>query len=220
MLISVWFITNGQIYTEKEPFQHLKSDGQVINAICNGVKPTRPDPRQLIHDEMWNLLDSCWAFEPMARPTMKDISARLPGIYRARYGRDYQPRKDKTLVSEFGFEDSPSKEVYAGEQIEGTPDGFPSAVVGSPEPSSPVRDVEVISVPSLSRRSTLANASETTPSFEASTPPQSPRNDVSGSPSSLRAKKRYYVIVRGLQVGVFYDIWYGTNTTIFQLLTF
>ena len=72
------------MFTLEKPFHELKTDGQVIMAKVFGRKyPSRPiDFRASIElpDQLWNILENCWDFDPARRPTMTTVLCCLRGF--------------------------------------------------------------------------------------------------------------------------------------------
>ncbi|KAH7320504.1 hypothetical protein B0J17DRAFT_633741 [Rhizoctonia solani] len=89
-----------EIITGKQPYNHVTRELAVFGEILNGKTPARP--LHYIHintrngDELWNLLLSCWKFDPEQRPTARDGERISSGI--AIKGLNYS--------TEFGAEDS------------------------------------------------------------------------------------------------------------------
>lgn len=62
----------GQIFTERMPFSHIRNDLRVVLAVLAGDRPRRPHCPQ-INDDMWEILQSCWEFDPSQRPSMASL---------------------------------------------------------------------------------------------------------------------------------------------------
>jgi hypothetical protein len=65
----------------KHPFPELRTDGAVIKAVLDGLRPSRPlscsgTPRL---DGLWILLQDCWEELPEKRPTAVQTVDRLMG---------------------------------------------------------------------------------------------------------------------------------------------
>ncbi|TDL20573.1 kinase-like protein [Rickenella mellea] len=65
-----------EIFTGQVPFSNLR-DGEVILAVAvNDKRPSRPtDPATScgLDDEHWKLMKSCWATQPVDRPSMEEL---------------------------------------------------------------------------------------------------------------------------------------------------
>ncbi|KAJ7855412.1 hypothetical protein B0H13DRAFT_2577765 [Mycena leptocephala] len=70
-----------QLLAGKHPFPELRTDGAVIKAVLDGLRPSRPSscsgtPRS---DGLWTLLQDCWEELPEKRPTAVQTVDRLMG---------------------------------------------------------------------------------------------------------------------------------------------
>jgi len=54
------------------PFAGLSPDAKVMMAILNGVRPARPE-NAWCQDYIWDLVEKCWAQDPLLRPQSNDI---------------------------------------------------------------------------------------------------------------------------------------------------
>ncbi|KAJ6581924.1 kinase-like domain-containing protein [Mycena capillaripes] len=70
-----------EMLTGKPPFPELRMDAAVIKAVSEGRRPTRPISCSgtPLFDGLWNLLQDCWAEQPVIRPTAVQIVERLTG---------------------------------------------------------------------------------------------------------------------------------------------
>ncbi|KAG6905834.1 hypothetical protein DXG01_000468 [Tephrocybe rancida] len=65
------------------PFHAMQRSSTVMLKVIKGQVPLRPmaqDPAWLTHglnERGWNMMEACWAFNPMARPTMAAIASSL-----------------------------------------------------------------------------------------------------------------------------------------------
>lgn len=71
-----------QVLTRQFPYHECTNDFQIFRALTSGNLPTRPerDPAtelDQIDDEMWELMNLCWALKPQDRPTFKQILQEL-----------------------------------------------------------------------------------------------------------------------------------------------
>ena len=72
-----------QMFSGIPPFQNFW-DYQVMLAVRGGERPVRPSDersqdRGLI-DEVWHIIETCWAQEPLQRPTASQIADQLRGL--------------------------------------------------------------------------------------------------------------------------------------------
>nr|KAJ3418032.1 hypothetical protein HK105_000453 [Polyrhizophydium stewartii] len=67
-------MTAFQILTGKVPFAEEMADDVVKDWIKDGERPTRP---RGVPDVLWQIVEDCWAHDPEARPTFRNIAARL-----------------------------------------------------------------------------------------------------------------------------------------------
>jgi hypothetical protein len=80
------FLTSsfGQVCTLSLPFSEL-DDHDVLVQTRLGHCPTRPSSTQYsgapISDELWGLLNDCWAYEPRSRPPMIAMLAQVCKLY-------------------------------------------------------------------------------------------------------------------------------------------
>jgi hypothetical protein len=75
-----------QLLTSQIPYPHRTRDVQVMKDMQNNVKPPGPADVALISSgpRVGALLDSCWSFDPIARPSMTQVRADLESICIAR----------------------------------------------------------------------------------------------------------------------------------------
>jgi len=67
--------------THDHPWAQFKRHNDLIPALFNGVRPDRPTEKVVIarglDDALWTLITECWYTEPILRPTIKVVAARL-----------------------------------------------------------------------------------------------------------------------------------------------
>jgi hypothetical protein len=67
--------------TSRHPFSHIKSNTAVVIQVYGGTLPNKPtDPeaiRKGFNDDLWKLLQSCWATDPLSRPSIQEVIAGL-----------------------------------------------------------------------------------------------------------------------------------------------
>ncbi|KAF9259335.1 kinase-like protein, partial [Marasmius fiardii PR-910] len=66
-----------EIMAEKIPFAHLKHDAQVMLQVLNGKRPGRPTVTAWCPNNIWALVQQCWAQESHLRPTATVVHAFL-----------------------------------------------------------------------------------------------------------------------------------------------
>ena len=62
-----------QILTGTIPFSHIKRDDSVIHFVMSGGRPKRERCHQ-INNEIWKVLEMCWAPDLRQRPSMASLS--------------------------------------------------------------------------------------------------------------------------------------------------
>jgi len=62
-----------EILTGTIPFSHIKRDASVIKFVVTGGRPERGRSHH-INNEIWNVLENCWAVDPIQRPSMTSLS--------------------------------------------------------------------------------------------------------------------------------------------------
>ncbi|KAF9259373.1 kinase-like protein, partial [Marasmius fiardii PR-910] len=71
-----------EILAGEVPFAHLKVDAQVILKVINGERPKRPTEVRWCPDNIWALVEQCWAQESHLRPTAAVIHSFLMHLER------------------------------------------------------------------------------------------------------------------------------------------
>ncbi|TDL20602.1 kinase-like protein [Rickenella mellea] len=68
-----------EMFTAEKPFAHLHNDAAVILATIGGRRPNRPTAEKApqLTDEIWEVIESCWAQDPDQRPTMDMVGKWL-----------------------------------------------------------------------------------------------------------------------------------------------
>jgi serine/threonine protein kinase len=70
-----------EFLTGKRPFREHRSDAAVVQALTAvNERPRRPEGYEVerwLTDDLWALLQRCWAKQPDLRPTMKDVVSVL-----------------------------------------------------------------------------------------------------------------------------------------------
>jgi serine/threonine protein kinase len=66
-----------QLFTHEQPYKEIKHKNDVVIRAYNGQQPLRPPTSDAVEpnidDELWSLLQGCWAVEMSKRPTVQDI---------------------------------------------------------------------------------------------------------------------------------------------------
>lgn len=66
--------------TGLHPFSEIPIDAGVILSVIAGKRPQRPDDDALIEpisDELWSVIEECWAHEAEKRPEMSSVVKKL-----------------------------------------------------------------------------------------------------------------------------------------------
>ncbi|GAW04957.1 kinase-like protein [Lentinula edodes] len=74
-----------EVYTGKVPFYTRRFYGRVVLDIMRGMRPSRPKVEACasLTDEIWHTIESCWAQDPLQRPTTESITSWLQLIIRS-----------------------------------------------------------------------------------------------------------------------------------------
>ncbi|KAK7062516.1 Rho guanine nucleotide exchange factor [Paramarasmius palmivorus] len=72
-----------EIYTGLRPFHDLLYDAAVLLQIMQGNRPSRPQDLPELDDDVWALIQRCWAAEPTSRPDIEEIRSRLDALFGA-----------------------------------------------------------------------------------------------------------------------------------------
>jgi hypothetical protein len=69
------------MFSGEIPFYEDRSDMRVILGLIDGLRPSRPEGDSCrirgLTDEVWNLIETCWAEDPSQRPTATQVVERL-----------------------------------------------------------------------------------------------------------------------------------------------
>ncbi|KAJ3516766.1 hypothetical protein NMY22_g14130 [Coprinellus aureogranulatus] len=69
-----------EVFTDKPPFWDFKLSRIIVAVVIDKKQPTRPEPLSNAYslcgltDELWCMMESCWAREPSLRPTTCQLS--------------------------------------------------------------------------------------------------------------------------------------------------
>nr|KAJ3421027.1 hypothetical protein HK105_004681 [Polyrhizophydium stewartii] len=74
-------MTAYHVVTGKLPFHDIESDEDAKELIKSGERPARPDG---VPDALWRIICDCWHTDPDARPTFRNIAARLNALPRSK----------------------------------------------------------------------------------------------------------------------------------------
>lgn len=73
-----------QLFTGTHPFERIALPWAVIKAVVDGVRPRRPALGTTFGltdiDEVWSIMERCWAHKPEARPICTQVSVWLSNI--------------------------------------------------------------------------------------------------------------------------------------------
>ena len=63
------------MFTRKQPFSHKRNDAAVIFEAIAGGRPHRPSYEEApqLTDDIWNIIEQCWAHEAELRPTAATV---------------------------------------------------------------------------------------------------------------------------------------------------
>lgn len=71
-----------EMMTDEKPLVHIKHNRDIPFKVISGERPMRPSETKFaqrgLDDEMWELLQECWAEVPESRPTVDVILDRIP----------------------------------------------------------------------------------------------------------------------------------------------
>lgn len=77
-------LTTRQIFSGEVPFYDIISDHQVSLEVRNGKRPSRPSHdisrTRGLDDDIWSIIQSCWAHEPDRRPAAYQIVELLRSL--------------------------------------------------------------------------------------------------------------------------------------------
>jgi hypothetical protein len=72
------------MFSGEYPFRDISNDFQVMFAVQNGIRPSRPSDTlsqsRGLTDKIWRLIEACWVKEPSERPTASRIVKRLRSL--------------------------------------------------------------------------------------------------------------------------------------------
>jgi hypothetical protein len=75
-----------QLLTLEPPFRKIPI-GRVVAMVMNGERPPQPEAinfsPKIAFDDLWTLVEACWAQLPDQRPVGSDIHTRMIGLQRA-----------------------------------------------------------------------------------------------------------------------------------------
>lgn len=76
-----------KVFTDRVPFLDIVYDWTVYEKYKEGKRPNRPPHPSLtwgLTDELWNIIQRCWAQSPDDRPSMSEVVSELTEIQRLR----------------------------------------------------------------------------------------------------------------------------------------
>ncbi|KAF9257057.1 kinase-like protein, partial [Marasmius fiardii PR-910] len=73
-----------EIVAEQIPFAHLRHDAQVMLQVLNGNRPGRPTSTAWCPNNIWAMVEQCWAQEGHLRPTASAVQGFLSHLERLR----------------------------------------------------------------------------------------------------------------------------------------
>ncbi|THU90223.1 kinase-like protein [Dendrothele bispora CBS 962.96] len=66
-----------EILSGRIPFSHIRISTAIIFHVLSGKRPQRPEDNETISDEIWQLIEACWAQESTTRPSATEVGTRL-----------------------------------------------------------------------------------------------------------------------------------------------
>ncbi|KAJ7100527.1 kinase-like domain-containing protein [Mycena epipterygia] len=73
-----------EMFTGNHPFHDIKMDFMVYLAVQKGERPSRPPhdfyPTRGLNDDIWHMIQICWASEPSERPHAGDVVEKLRSL--------------------------------------------------------------------------------------------------------------------------------------------
>ncbi|KAG6812133.1 hypothetical protein H0H92_004248 [Tricholoma furcatifolium] len=81
--IYAWSCVAYEIFADQLPFAHLIRNVAVTTKVLSGQRPRRPPDSSSswsvwgLTEEIWALMEACWAADPKKRPTIRWVSERL-----------------------------------------------------------------------------------------------------------------------------------------------
>ncbi|KAI6002631.1 kinase-like domain-containing protein [Pisolithus orientalis] len=69
-----------ELFSRKNPFHEVRTKWGVMSRIVEGRLPDRPSDESTsfrLCDSWWNICLECWEYDPVQRPAMNDIVARV-----------------------------------------------------------------------------------------------------------------------------------------------
>lgn len=76
-----------KVFTDRVPFHEISSDWTAYEKYKDGQRPDRPPHPSLtwgLTDELWDIIQRCWAQNPEDRPPMAEVVTELTGVQRLR----------------------------------------------------------------------------------------------------------------------------------------
>ncbi|QRV91205.1 Rap guanine nucleotide exchange factor [Ceratobasidium sp. AG-Ba] len=75
-----------EVLTGQSPYRECRVDGQAIAKILERKLPERPERtdeifRRGLSDDMWRLMNNCWAWDPTARPHMHTLAGDVRKLH-------------------------------------------------------------------------------------------------------------------------------------------
>src|ERR1700683_1312962 len=77
-------LTTRQMFSDQYPFPEISSDFQVMFAVKQGRRPSRPSHElsqtRGLNDEIWHIIEACWSQDPSKRPPASEIVEDLRNL--------------------------------------------------------------------------------------------------------------------------------------------
>ena len=83
-LLKLHGLTTYQLFSGQVPFPEFQNDYAVLVSVMRGKRPDFPSHdlcrSRGLDNEVWDLMQTCWAQEPIQRPTVEQVMARLQAL--------------------------------------------------------------------------------------------------------------------------------------------
>ncbi len=87
-----------EVFTGNDPY-HGHSDFYVPVLLSQGAHPDHPGSMTLgLTPEMWDLMQSCWQFDPALRPSMSEIQSTIRDMLLRRSGGSFLVSHQRVLI--------------------------------------------------------------------------------------------------------------------------
>ncbi|KAG6823840.1 hypothetical protein H0H92_008922 [Tricholoma furcatifolium] len=105
----ITLMTVHQIFAGEVPFAHLTRDLVIMKSVSTGAQPARPPASSTswgvwgLTDDIWSLMQACWALRPDARPSVEAVTSCLvlclpPGVQKDASDHTLSPREFRDVM--------------------------------------------------------------------------------------------------------------------------